>query len=121
MPSLSAQARGRFGEAEAVRWYVRRGYEVVARNWRCAAGEIDLILRGPEVAGDAVVVFCEVKARANAEFGGPEGAVNWAKQRRLRRLAAIWLSAARPSGSVTVRFDVVAVVGARVTVIESAF
>ncbi len=121
VPSLAAQARGRFGEDEAVRWYVRHGYEVVARNWRCTAGEIDLILRSPGVAGAAVIVFCEVKARASAEYGGPEGAVNWVKQRRLRRLAAIWLAAVRPAGSVTVRFDVAAVVGARVQVIESAF
>lgn len=94
---------------------MRRGYEVVARNWRCVHGEIDLILGRP-----GEVVFCEVKARASAEFGGPEGAVNWHKQRRLRRLAARWLSEARP-GAVAVRFDVAAVVGAKVQVIEDAF
>ncbi|HQZ33449.1 MAG TPA: YraN family protein [Ilumatobacteraceae bacterium] len=115
-PSLAAKARGRFGENEAARWYVRRGYVVVARNWRCAAGEVDLILSTGEV-----VVFCEVKARASSEFGGPEAAVNWSKQRRLRRLAATWLAEMRPAHSVTVRFDVAAVVGAHVTVIESAF
>ena len=66
-------------------------------------------------------VFCEGKARASEAFGGPQGAVNWAKQRRLRRLAAIWLAQQRPAGTVTVRFDVASVVGARVQVIESAF
>ncbi len=113
---MAAQARGRFGENEAARWYLRRGYEVVARNWRCSAGEVDLILRSPEI-----VVFCEVKARASNEFGGPEGAVNWSKQRRLRRLAAMWLAEVRPVGAITVRFDVAAVVGARVEIIEAAF
>lgn len=113
---MAAKARGRFGENEATRWYVRNGYEVVARNWCCPAGEVDLILR----CGD-VVVFCEVKARASDEFGGPEGAVNWAKQRRLRRLAAVWLADVRPTGAVAIRFDVAAVVGARVRVIEDAF
>ena len=113
---MAAKARGRFGENEAARWYLRRGYEVLARNWRCAAGEVDLILLG----GD-VVVFCEVKARASNEFGGPEGAVNWSKQRRLRRLAATWLAEIRPANAVTVRFDVAAVVGAHVEVIEGAF
>ena len=68
-----------------------------------------------------VVVFCEVKARASSQFGGPEAAVNHAKQRRLRRLAAIWLAAARPVHTVEVRFDVAAVVGAHVEVIEAAF
>ena len=100
---------------------MRRGYRVVARNWRCTAGEIDLILVLPGAAGADVLVFCEVKARAGSEFGGPEGAVNWAKQRRLRRLAATWLAAEKPRGLVTVRFDVAAVVGARVQVIEPAF
>ena len=100
---------------------MRRGYRVVARNWRCTAGEIDLILVLPGAAGAHVLVFCEVKARAGSEFGGPEGAVNWAKQRRLRRLAATWLAAEKPRGLVTVRFDVAAVVGARVQVIEAAF
>lgn len=60
-------------------------------------GEIDLILVLPGAAGADVLVFCEVKARAGSEFGGPEGAVNWAKQRRLRRLAATWLAAEKPA------------------------
>lgn len=105
-----------FGENEAARWYVARGYQVQARNWRCVAGEIDLVLTR---AGE--VVFCEVKARASNEFGGPQGAVNWQKQRRLRRLAAMWLAEQRPNGAVAVRFDVAAVIGARVEVIEAAF
>jgi len=113
---LAAQARGRFGEGEALRWYVQRGYTLIARNWRCAAGEIDLIVRLP-----SVLVFCEVKARATEQFGGPQGAVGWQKQRRVRRLAAIWLAEFRPPGHFEVRFDVAAVVGTNVTVIESAF
>ena len=95
---------------------MRRGYRVLARNWRCAFGELDLVL-----AGDGCIVFCEVKARASAQFGGPEGAVHWAKQRRLRRLAAAWLASERPEGLLDVRFDVAAVVGAKVHVIEHAF
>lgn len=91
---------------------------MLARNWVCSAGELDLVLRAPETD---VVVFCEVKARASADFGGPEGAVGAVKQRRLRRLAALWLAAERPVGQPTVRFDVVAVVGAKVHVIEDAF
>jgi len=68
-----------------------------------------------------MIVFCEVKARASAKFGGPPGAVNFAKQRQLRRLAAIWLSSQRPEGLVEVRFDVACVTGARVEVLQSAF
>jgi putative endonuclease len=66
------------------------------------------------------VVFCEVKARADDAFGGGAAAVGWAKQRRLRRLAASWLAANAVHG-VDVRFDVVAVTGTRIEVIEAAF
>jgi putative endonuclease len=114
-PQRAAQARGRFGEDEAARWYARHGYRVVSRNWRCAHGEVDLVLMRQDE-----VVFSEVKARASAEFGGPQAAVDWRKQQRLRRLAATWLAEHRP-GAVSVRFDVVAVVGARVEVLEGAF
>lgn len=88
---------------------------MLARNWRCADGEVDLIVARP-----GEVVFCEVKARRTAGFGGPEGAVDWRKQRRLRRLAARWLAEQHP-GAVAVRFDVASVVGAKVHVIVAAF
>ena len=99
-----------------MRWYVQRGYSLVARNWRCPVGEVDLIVTGPHI-----LVFCEVKARASDEFGGPQAAVGWQKQRRVRRLAAIWLAEFRPTGHFEVRFDVAAVVGTHVTMIEAAF
>ncbi|MCB9382153.1 MAG: YraN family protein [Acidimicrobiaceae bacterium] len=110
-----AQARGRFGEDLAARWYVRHGYEIVARNWRCPTGELDVVAR----RGD-VLVFCEVKARATAGFDGPAAAVDHRKQRRVRAVAAAWLTAHRP-GAVEIRFDVAAVTGGRIVVIEAAF
>lgn len=78
------------------------------------------------LGGVGVVVVCEVKTRRSDGFGGPEAAVGVAKQRRLRRLAAAWLAAATadgtlPTGPHEVRFDVVAVVGAKVRVITAAF
>lgn len=93
---------------------------MVARNWRTSIGEIDLVL----TLGNLVVV-CEVKSRASEAFGGPESAVGVVKQRRLRRLAAAWLAEAIAVGTVTevreIRFDVVAVVGGKVRVVEGAF
>ena len=112
---MANQARGRWGEDEAARWYVRHGYTVAARNWRCPAGELDLVLRS-----GSTVVFCEVKARASDAYGGGGAAVGWDKQRRLRRLAAAWLEETGVHG-VTVRFDVVAVTGVRLDVLEGAF
>jgi putative endonuclease len=89
---------------------------VLDRNWRCRQGEIDLVLGSP-----GLVVICEVKARAGDGFGGPQAAVDWRKQRRLRRLGAQWLAEHPQGGAVEVRFDVAVLVGAKVDVIQAAF
>jgi putative endonuclease len=102
---------------------------VVARNWRSRSGEIDLIVRK-----DRLVVFCEVKTRTSERFGAPLEAVTPAKVRRLRRLAAEWLAAARTSEQrplgpdmpdLDLRFDVASVMSRSgrhsIEVIESAF
>jgi putative endonuclease len=109
------RARGARGEAAAAAWYERRGYEVVARNWRCREGELDLVLRR-----GADYVFCEVKARSSTAFGAPVEAVTASKQARIRRLAARWL---RETGTraAAVRFDVASVLGPDLHVIEHAF
>jgi putative endonuclease len=99
---------GRQGEDAAAAWYRAAGYRILERNWRCARGEIDLI-----VALDSTVVFVEVKARSSARFGSGFEAVDWRKQRRVRQLARLWLSEREPVGDNTVefyqdiRFDVV--------------
>ena len=97
------QAVGAYGERVASRYLEAAGLVVLARNWRCPAGEVDLILRdGPDV------VFCEVKTRRGADFGTPAEAVTAAKVRKLRRLASEWLAETRVRPR-EVRFDVVAV------------
>jgi len=96
---------------------VQHGYEIVERNWRVAEGEIDLVARR-----DRILVFCEVKTRTSDRFGTAAEAVTAAKQRRLRRLAALYLR--RRDGSsrnVAVRFDVACVYGGDVEMIEEAF
>ena len=87
----------------------------MARNWRCPTGEIDLVVRRGRL-----LVVVEVKARRTEAFGPAAAAVGPVKQRRLRRLAAEWLAASGTRG-VEVRFDVVAVTGTRIDVIEGAF
>lgn len=105
---------GARGERRAARWYRRRGYRVVDRNWRGARGEIDLVLRR-----GSLVVFCEVKTRSSRRYGLPAEAVSAAKQQRLRRVAVEWLAAHRARRRV--RFDVAAVEGGRVRVYQRAF
>jgi putative endonuclease len=113
------QRLGARGEDRAADWYRAAGYEVVARNWRCAEGELDLVVGRP-----GELVFCEVKTRTSDRFGVPAEAVTVAKQRRLRTLAARFL-ADHPldagAAGRNVRFDVVAVSGSTVDVIEAAF
>jgi putative endonuclease len=94
---------GRRAEALALDHLTAGGLEVVARNWRCRHGEIDLIAAAP-----GLVVFCEVKARRSDAYGTPAAAVTWRKQARLRALAATWL-AATGHPPARVRFDVVTV------------
>jgi len=112
---LAAVARGRWGEDLVARAYVRAGYRIVARNWRCELGEIDLV-----AARDDTIVICEVKARRSDRYGPAAAAVTPVKQARLRRLAARWLADTAVSG-VTVRFDVAAVTGVQLDIISAAF
>ncbi len=110
---------GAAGEDLAVAWYEGRGYEILERNWRRREGEVDLIAREGRT-----VVFCEVKARTSDRFGSGAEAVRTAKQRRIRRLAARWLSELTPASGrarVEVRFDVVSIMAGDVEVIEDAF
>lgn len=108
---------GAAGEELAACWYVDRGYRVLARNWRCKEGEIDLVC----ALGHSLVI-CEVKTRSSEAFGHPAEAVTLAKQQRLRILAGRWIDSGqlqfRPR---EIRFDVAAVLAGELEVIEAAF
>jgi putative endonuclease len=108
------------GEKAAWEAYRRRGYRLLARNWRCPLGEIDLV-----VSRDDVVVVCEVKARTSAAMGPPHEAVHAAKQHKVRVLAEAFL-ASRGLREARCRLDVASVVilpdgRAEVRVFEDAF
>ena len=96
---------GALGEQLAVDYLRGLGLRVVARNWRCRYGELDVIA-ADDAAG--ALVFVEVKTRTSDLFGGVAEAVTPAKVRRLRRLAGLWLSEQRASWKA-VRIDVVTV------------
>lgn len=98
-------ALGKWGEDLAVAHLEAAGYEVLARNWRCREGELDVVARG-----DGSLVFVEVKARSGLAFGSPAEAVSPVKARRIRGLAARWLTECRPPGHHDLRFDVISIV-----------
>ena len=99
---------GRYGEELAAQHLTAAGMEVLARNWRCREGELDIVA----LDGDALV-FVEVKARSGTGFGQPAEAVGPVKARRIRGLACRWLEEHRPAGGHDLRFDVVSVVRRR--------
>ncbi|MFE6778025.1 YraN family protein [Streptomyces sp. NPDC057702] len=103
-PSSARRALGAYGESLAARTLIAAGMLVLARNWRCREGEIDIVARD----GDALVI-CEVKTRRSSAYEHPMAAVDHVKAERLRRLAARWLEryGGPPPGGV--RIDVVGV------------
>ncbi len=105
----ATQALGRYGEELAAQHLTAAGMVVLARNWRCAQGELDLVARDV----DGTVVFVEVKTRAGTGFGEPAEAVGRVKARRLRVLACQWLIENRQVWSGELRFDVVGIVRRR--------
>jgi putative endonuclease len=108
-------ALGRHGEERVARWYRSQGYAILERNWRCRAGEIDLIC----AKGDTLVI-CEVKTRTRPTHGHPLEAVTPVKQRRLRRLAATYL-VSQSAYWAEIRFDVATVLGRTMDLLEGAF
>jgi putative endonuclease len=98
---------GRRGEDLAARHLTALGMEVIDRNWRCDAGEIDLVLRDGRV-----LVICEVKTRTSLDYGTPLEAVDRRKADRLRRLGARWLRS-HDCHPDDIRVDVVGVLAPR--------
>lgn len=99
--------RGRAGEERAAQHLVAQGYTVLDRNWRCPAGELDIVaVRG----GDLVVV--EVKTRRTEGFGHPFEAVDQRKRDRLWRLSCAW-AIAHPDAARRrrLRIDVIGITG----------
>jgi uncharacterized protein (TIGR00252 family) len=118
-------ARGKWAEDLVSRWYEQHGYAIVARNWRCKRGELDVVAHK-----DGVLVVCEVKARASNAFGTPAEAVTLAKQLKVRRATADFRASMRvssdPSSSLvntarSVRFDVACVLGTQLEMLEDIF
>jgi putative endonuclease len=107
------------GEQIAGRYLRRRGYLILARNYRAAGAEIDIVALDRDR-----LVFIEVKARTDDQAGTPEEAVDELKRDQIRRAAESYINARRAQG-LGVRFDVVAIIGTgrrqKLALIKDAF
>jgi putative endonuclease len=113
------QQFGEAGEALAARLLRKKGYKIVATNYRTQLGEIDIIARD----GDTLV-FIEVKARQSGRFGSPKWALTPRKQRKISMVALYYLKTTGQSDAKA-RFDVVSIrsdaVRPEVEIIRNAF
>lgn len=118
-PSTPTRQRGDEAEEAAVRWLTGQGYRILERNAANKAGELDVV-----AADGEILCFVEIKARSGKLFGPAIAAVTPRKQRRLARIAALYL--ARKPWPGPCRFDVLGMDaeddgGWRFTLIRDAF
>lgn len=97
------QELGKEGERVAEQYLKKKGYKLIERNYRCAGGELDLI-----VLDRRVVVFVEVKTRTGQGFGSPIEAVEFHKQRKMIQAAQYFLTE-KKLHQRDARFDVIGV------------
>ncbi|MBQ9846044.1 MAG: YraN family protein [Oscillospiraceae bacterium] len=112
-----AKLIGNNGENKAANAYRKRGYKIIARNFSCRYGELDIVAQ----KGDTVVI-AEVKTRKNANFAQAKEFVDYNKQNKIRKTALLFLQKNNLLDS-TVRFDVVEVYTEynTINIIENAF
>jgi len=104
MLGLWRKLLGDRGERAASTLLKRQGHRILARNYRCPAGEIDLI-----TLDGTTLVFVEVKTRSSDAFADPEQAVGHRKQKRIIRAAECYRQV-KGAQAYPCRFDVVSIV-----------
>ncbi len=102
---ISKRQIGDRAEEFAVRFLRKNKHQVIARNFTCRFGEIDLITRDP----DGSIVFVEVRFRMNSGFASATESVTVSKQDKLRKTAQWYLSQNRHLQNNPCRFDVIAI------------
>lgn len=114
-PETTTIELGATGEARAVDLLVRHGYVIVERNFRCKAGELDIV-----AYDGSTLVFVEVRSRRTTEHGTALDAVGWGKRRQVSRVAALYVAWKQLSFE-SARFDVVAITGTDAILIRDAW
>lgn len=102
---------GEFGEKIACEYLVSKGYKILGKNCKNNFGEIDIILKRKGIFADKAIHFVEVKTSlaANTNFF-PEDRVDYRKQRKLKQLAAIWLSKNKYKDNIPYQIDIASVI-----------
>ena len=103
-------------ESMAVQYLTEAGDHILERNFRCRTGEIDIIAKD-----GAYLVFVEVKYRASAACGSALEAVDYRKQQSILRVAQYYMVSHGYGTQTNCRFDVVAIQGTEITLIQNAF
>jgi len=118
LPRGDAQGKGQLAENLAARFLERQGLTLLARNVRCAGGELDLVCRDGKT-----LVFVEVRLRRNAAFGGAAASITARKQQRVILAARHYLAAHGASSATehACRFDCVLLDGERIDWLRDAF
>jgi len=110
---MTTKELGELGEKLACEYLVGKGFNIVGRNYRITFGEIDIIAKKPRKIfrkKDNTVHFVEVKAiMSNGRAIFPEEHVDWRKQRKLRKMAEIWLQKQKYSQDIPYQIDVVGI------------
>jgi putative endonuclease len=106
MAQRSTIESGAAAEAAAADYLQTRGLQVLARNLRCRAGELDLVC-----LHESVIVIVEVRHRTSSGFGGALASVTWRKQRKLIRATEYFRPRQPAWHARALRFDVIAVQG----------
>lgn len=110
----NAEKRGRYSEWLAAAFLQLKGYSILARRYKCPAGEIDLVARRGKL-----IIFAEVKARADIDSA--IFAVTRRNQQRIAAAASSFLARRRGLADYGVRYDILAVAGFRIRHIQNAW
>ena len=105
---------GKSGEKKAEKYLIKKGYNIIEKNFACKLGEIDLI-----VEKDGVIVFVEVKTRNSTSYGYGFESVNSKKIEKIRKVATYFL--VLKNIDKTARFDVISIDSGKITHLTGAF
>lgn len=101
---MNKREKGNKGESEACEFLKKKGYTIVAQNYRIRSGEIDII-----AGHKKTLIFVEVKKRKDAQFGLPREAVGPRKQRAIIFTSLAYLQSNQISSQTKIRYDVIEV------------